>query len=496
MFRFASRGTLLLFVLGVIGGCASVPADLGREHVDALVTARGQDVEAATSELLVSLTGQPLTGEAAVRIALLNSPELQATYATLGFGAADVYEAGRIRNPVFSGALLNTDLAGERDQLTLGVAASFTDLLTLAARTRLSRGEFAALQQSVGADVLRIAADAESAYYHYVGAQQVAQLRAQVAKAGALSAALAQRFRDAGNLTPRELAIERAAASEARLMALESEAHAIAARTELATILGLSVGGAWQAPAQLRLPLTHEDDLGALLALAKTSRLDLAAARTRADVMADRLGVVNWTRWLGDLDVGVERERETDGARLTGPTVDWEIPIFNQHRDTILRANANLEIAIADVRRIAIAVDNQVRLAFAGVENARARITEYRDVLIPQRIETVARGQEEVNYMLIGIFELITLKQDEYDTYQDYLEAIRDYWLARTQLALASGTALPSRARINDQRIDVDEFIRPQSGGMDHSGHGEMDHSMHQPDSSVAPHQHNDGEST
>ena len=60
-------------------------------------------------------------------------------------------------------------------------------------------------------------------------------------------------------------------------------------------------------------------------------------------------------------------------------------------------------------------------MAYAELQNTRARVAEYRTVLIPQRVETVARAQEEVNYMLIGIFELLALKQDEYDAYQGYL---------------------------------------------------------------------------
>ena len=470
----ASHATLLIAVV-VIGGCAGVPRDLGRSGVDSLVSERGQLINDGSAESLSTLVEQPLTPLNAVRIALVNNPELQATYASLGYGAADIYEAGRISNPVFSGALLDSDESGMRDQLTFGLATSFTDLITLGARKRLSVGAFAALKQSVGAQVLRTAAQAEKSYYWYVGARQVATLRAQVAKAGALSAALAERFRDAGNLTPRELAIERAAASEARLASLEAQAAAVEARTELATVLGLSAGDVWEAPAQMHLPLQHEDELDALLALALNSRLDLAAARTQADVLADRLGVVNWTRWLGELDVGAERERETDGVKLTGPTIDWEVPIFNQHRDVLLRADADLQVAIAEVHRLLTAVDNEVRLAHARVENAKARVQEYRDILIPQRIESVARGQEEVNFMLIGIFELISLKQEEYDTYQGYLEAIRDYWLARTELSLASGTALPSSAHSNDKKVDVEEFVRPQSGGMDHSGHGSME---------------------
>ena len=70
-----------------------------------------------------------------------------------------------------------------------------------------------------------------------------------------------------------------------------------------------------------------------------------------------------------------------------------------------------------------------------------------------------------------GIFELIALKQDEYDTYQAYLEAIRDYWLARAELTFAAGTTLPSSAQIEDRKIGVDELVRPAPGGGNHSQH-------------------------
>ena len=125
-------------VLLALSGCASVPADLGRGDVDALIQARGQPLDAsasieASAELLRSLTAAPLTPDSAVRIALINSPSLKAVYAELGFAAANVYEAGRIRNPIFSGALLDSSASGERDQLTLGLVGSFTDLITLPA---------------------------------------------------------------------------------------------------------------------------------------------------------------------------------------------------------------------------------------------------------------------------------------------------------------------------------------------------------------------------
>jgi cobalt-zinc-cadmium efflux system outer membrane protein len=465
---------MLPILLAVLTGCAGLPQENGRGTVDQLLLDRGTPVDAANAQLLATLTGDTLTPQSVIRIALINNPDLQSTYASLGFGAANVYAAGRIRNPVLGVSVLSPSRSEERDQVTFGLVASFTDLITLPARSRLAAGEFAALQQAVGAEVLAVAAQTEMAYYDYVRAQQVAALRTQIATAGALSSALATRFGEAGNMPPRELALEHAAASQARLAAMEADAATYSARTALATLLGLSVADGWVVPAQLPLPVAQEDALDSLLLLAEQSRLDLAAARTRAEVRVDQVGVVNWTRWLGELDVGFERERESGGGSLSGPSLGWEIPIFNQHEDALLRADTELQLAIQDVRRATLDVQNSVRLAYANLNTARARVVEYQDVLIPQRIATVVAAQQEFSFMLIGAFELIALKQDEYDTYQGYFEAIGDYWVARAELGLAIGTALPSNARIGDTSIDAEQFIKPAAGAMDHSAHGAM----------------------
>ena len=483
----------VVFVL--VGGCVTLPADLGRSDVEALLEARGQATDQAESteavaQMVKSLHAEPLTPTRAVRLALINNPHLEATYAQLGFATADVYEAGRISNPVFSGSLLDSNAAGEIQQRTLGLAVSFTDLITLRSRKRLSEAAYVVAKQSIGAEVMAIAVETERAYHRYVGALLVAELREQVAKAGELSAALAERYRDAGNLTARELALGRAASSEARLEVLEAAAAAYESRAVLASMMGVSVAGHWTAPAQFMVPPDSVGELDTLLAVAHESRLDLKAAYSRVELLAERRGVVNWMRWLGDIDIGAERERETDGTRLSGPTLDLEIPIFNQHRDKLLRADAELQIAVAEARLVSNDVNNSVRLAFAAIENASARVLEFRDVLIPQRMAAVERAQEEVNYMLIGIFELISLKQDEYDAYQGYLEAVRDYWLARANLSEAVGNSLPGPADTSNEVIGVEDLIRPGAAGKGHSehdsaqGHGErdsapVDHSKH-----------------
>ncbi len=83
----------------------------------------------------------------------------------------------------------------------------------------------------------------------------------------------------------------------------------------------------------------------------------------------------------------------------------------------------------------------------------REIVETHRDALIPQRESVVARSQEQQNYMIIGVFELIQAKRQEYDAYQSYLEAIRDYWVARTDLMRAVGARLPSESTLMDAPV-------------------------------------------
>lgn len=475
----------ILFLAGpaaaaLLAGCTSVPSDLGQRGVSDLATERGlepsllspMDGEAAKAALLSG----PLTLESAVRIALTHNPDLRDRYAALGLAAADVYEAGRVRNPVLSASALSSDAAGDGTKTAFGLVGSFVDLVTLPARSRYAKTEFEAVKQDLAGAVLNTSADASAAYFAYAGARQTFALRERISKAATLSADLAQRFSDAGNITPRELAVEQAAASEARLAALEAAAMLAEARNRLGAVLGVSTGEAWDVPAQLQALPEFETDLPEYINLARVNRLDVSAARLRADAVAVRAGVTDWSSWLGSLDVGAEFERETDGTELTGGGIEWEIPIFSQNRDQRLRANAELERAVIEVARATLASDNDVQLAYAAMTNARARAKEYRDRLIPARLAASQRAQEEQNYMLIGVFEVVSIREQEFDAYQGYLEAIRDYWLARIELARATGTAMPISEPSDGGVLDVEDFTRPAPAmSMDHGHHGGHD---------------------
>lgn len=473
---------LSALLAALLSGCASVPSDWGRADVAQLTDARGRslpqvaDAQAYTREVL----SRPLTPEIAVQVALLNSPALRAETARLGFAAAEVYDAGRLANPVFSATRLSPgDPAAANAQLTLGIAINFVNLLFLPANTRFANTRFEAAKLSVAAAAMDLASDVEAAYYEAVGAEQLAQMRETVVKAARASAQLAQRFFEAGNISRRERAVEQAAASQAQLDALSARAAAVEARSDLNRRMGLSAAqDSWPLDARLAEPLKRDEDLNALLKLAADSRLDVASARANAEALSARFGLERSTRLINGIQIGVEREKDFDGTINVGPTLELELPLFNwgggrvaAARAALMQAEAELDIAVLDS-------GNEVKRAHARLASAKARAESYRSALIPQREDVVARMQEEVNYMLIGVFELIVAKQQEYDAYAGYLQAVRDYWMARTALTRAVGRRLPGSEQPAAPTLDPAELTQPKGGGMERSGHDMKDMEM------------------
>jgi len=467
----------------LLSGCASIPSDWGRSDVADLARSHGRSAPDGSEAAAFTRQAldRPLTPEIAVQLALLNNPGLRRDTAELGFAAAQVYDAGRLANPVLSAVRLSPgDSAAANASLTLGIAVNFVNLLFLPANSRFAGAQFESAKLSLASRTLDLASEVEAAYYEAVGAEQLAQMREAVAKAARASAGLGQRFFDAGNISRRELAMEQASASQAELDALAARAEAIEARSKLHRLMGLSSSqDVWALEARLAEPLPREDNLDALIKLAAESRLDVAGARKNAEALATRFGLERRTRLINGIQIGVEREKDFDGSINVGPTLELELPLFNWGGGRVAAAQASLAQAEASLDEAVLDSGNEVKLAYAKLVSAKTRAERYRDALIPQREAVVARMQEEVNYMLVGIFELLVAKQQEYEAYAGYLEAVRDYWIARAELTQAVGRRLPSSDQPVEATLYPAELTRPKGAPMDHSSHAMpgMDHS-------------------
>lgn len=191
----------------LLAGCATVQPGLDPPQINKLLAARGapelgweKNSSGADAALVTQWLAEPMTAERAVRVAMLRSPRLQDEYARLGLARADIMEAVQIANPRFTIGRLDA-LGGPGNQLSLGLAMPLVDLLVLPARARLARSDFERAKLAIAASVLGVGFDVESAWYEYVGALQVSDMRAAVASALDVSAELARRYHAAGNIS-------------------------------------------------------------------------------------------------------------------------------------------------------------------------------------------------------------------------------------------------------------------------------------------------------
>jgi cobalt-zinc-cadmium efflux system outer membrane protein len=453
----------------LLAGCAGTPRrDTAR--IDELITARGGSIPTwsatdADAARVSELLREPLTLQRAVDLAFLRNAQIRATYAEIGIAEADLLEASRPRNPRIGYVSLEEQGSGAK-QITRSISLGFADLLLLPSRARLARGEMERSRELVGSALLELEAQVKTAWFEHVGALQVAEMRRAVSEAAAASSEYAQRLRDAGNLPAKALALEMAAATEARVAASRARAEAVRTRATLAGLLGVSLRESWQVPKQLPAPLAAMTARPAggdwqqkIVDGALATRLDVSAARREVDTLSGALGLTRRWRWLGDIEVGYERESETDGARLRGPSLAIELPIFNQNQSGVLRARSELEAAQARLSALELSVRNDVAAGLDHLASASEIAEAYRTALIPQRETIVARTQEEANYMLAGTFELIQARREEFDAYQEYLEAVRDYWTARTELRRLAGGALPGDEMQPESTVGVDAVL-------------------------------------
>lgn len=476
MASFQSSPWVRLCAAGIVSvslaGCAVAPAR-GTKDIDQAIAARGLPAAQWKPSALgadENANKEPLTLERALVLAFNGSPRVQELYAELGIAQADVIEASRISNPRLGYSSLTGD--GER-QVTRSIAITFTDLLLLPSQSRLAASTFEGSRNRVAASLIELASEVEGAWFEYVSAQQIAQMRRLVSESTNASAEYATRLRDAGNISPRNYSLELAAATVARIASARATSETARARNQLANLIGLRTQDPWQVPKELPAIPETKEAAGDFLAAAEQGRLDLSASRTEVEVAERTLKFLRRWRWLGVIEVGYERETEADGATLKGPDIGWEIPLFNWNQTGILRQEAELEAAKARLAAMELSIRNEVALAANELSTAREVADGYRTALLPQREAVLARTFEEFNYMLTDAFELLQAKREQFEAYEEYLEAVRDYWIARSKLRLLVGGALADDLT-GGTTIGVESLIappKPVSPSNDHSQH-------------------------
>jgi outer membrane protein, heavy metal efflux system len=447
-----------LFALGgLLSACASTSAEPAFRDTADVVEARtgrrifwnqGGAADDAVARRVRELLGHDLSIDAAIQIALLNNKELQALYEDLSIAQADLVQAGLLQNPTFSGGV-TVPVAGQDVQtgFDLGVAQDFLDLFLLSAKKKVAGAELEATKLRVGDAVLRTTFDVQTAYYMLLAAQQIHDMRRTVLEAGDAAVGLAEAQHAAGNTSDLDLVNERTLYEQLRTDVKRSEADVVAAREALTRLLGLwGPDAAFHVPSKLPDPPPAEAPLDHLEALAVGRRLDLASAHERSQALSHAAAMAKNFRFVGSPGAGVNFERSPERYTAVTPSASLQLPIFDQKQAAVARLEALVRQAQARETALAVDIRSEVRAARGRLVAMRDVVDRYAKVVVPLREQVVSLSQEHYNAMLLGAYQLLAAKQNEVNAYREFIEALRDYWVARADLERAIGTAIPSGA--------------------------------------------------
>jgi cobalt-zinc-cadmium efflux system outer membrane protein len=406
------------------------------------------DARDATLHTVRNLLKKPLTANRAAQIALLNNPGLQAVFEEVGISAAELREAGMLKNPSLDVSIRFPDRPPSATDAEEGVVFNILDLLMLPLRKHVAAGQLEIAQLHASDEALKLVAETKAAIYTLQADEQIVTRTKVMMEANTAALDLSKKQHDAGNINDLALLQQQTSNSQARIELMMAEAEVSEHREKINRLLGLrGADMEWMLSSELP-PLPAGDPMvKGLEFLAVSQRLDLAAAQREVSVQAQSLGLTKTYRFIGALDMGVDTEHNPDHSNVTGPTFRLELPVFNQGQARIARGQAGLRRAERQYESLEVDARSDVRELCSRLASKRAVAVLYRDELLPDRDAIIKLSLIHYNGMLLGAYDLFTAKTEELHTARDYVEALRDYWITRAELECVVGGRLEANSK-------------------------------------------------
>jgi len=420
-----------------------LPRELGRE-VDTI----GSDVEWRTGanpprsddlrmeesiqEEVGRLLSEPVTEEAAVRIALLNNRRLRVLYEEVGVRRAQLEQAGLLPNPALSA---NVKFFSSGTEVEIGLVQSLVDVLWIPLRERVAKTRLEEARASLGRSLVGLIFEVRRTHLDALRSRREMDLDRNLVDVAEAALGLTLQLHDAGNTTDLELARARARAARARLDLAEAEAMQNEERESLNVLLGLfGSATAWTLTPVLP-PLPAGDDLEAdVESRAISMSFDLREARARVDAAAQEADLGSWETLLPDLDLGIDAKKEAGSGWGLGPAGAIVLPIFDSGQARKVGDEAKVRQALAHYWATAVEIRSAARRLRDRHRSLASRADYLREIHGPLRTGVVRETVRNYNAMQIGAFEVLAVRREELDAERETLLAQSEALRARLDL--------------------------------------------------------------
>ncbi len=466
------RAVIGLVIAGILSPAAFASTKNSIKNVDKIIkTQTGVETDltrnipdADVQEEIRKILSDPLIVDGAVKIALLNNPSVKADLAQLGISQADMIQAGLLHNPKFSGFMRKSNQEGRNTNTEFEVKQDVMDLLFWPLRKRLANTQFRQAEYDLAKTILDFIKEVRLNFYTWQASEHMLAMRRDHFKAEEAALELAQRQKAAGNINILELEQQKGIYYQVKTDLQRSELEANMAAQILRNLLGLTKSELeWISRESLPDLSSDNFSLNDLEEKAMANRIDLAVKRQEMKGLEQSLTMAQLDV-IPSVEGGYHWEKETDGNKIKGPVFEADVPVFDRKQADRLRAHSRIESGRKQLEALEAQIRLEVRLAYEQLTADRAMTETYREA-IPVRQEILKQTLYHYNYMLKGVYDLLRAKQEEINAQHDYIVALRDYWMARSELEHAIGVSLPV------ERPNVKNIEKPREPVMEHEHH-------------------------
>ena len=377
----------------------------------------------------------------------MNNRGLQAKFGDLGIAESELVRAGRLKNPSLSFGRMS---GGGGVEIERTVLFDILGLLTMPMAKEVGQQRFEQAQYQAAYDAVSLAADVRRAYFDAVAAQELAKFYEQVKETADVSNELAKRMLQAGNFNKLAQMREQAFYADATAQLARAQHQAAAQREKLIRLLGL-YGEQLNFRLPQRLPELPKQVLEPQNAeqTAMDKRLDVQMAKRAAEATAKSLHLTNATRMVNVLDVAYKNKSESGAPRANGYEIELELPLFDFGSTRAARAQATYMQAVNRTAEVAVNARSEVREAYSAYRTAYDLAQHYRDEVVPLRKRISEENLLRYNGMLIGVFELLADAREQVAGVTGYVQALRDFWVAETNLQTALTARSPAAGSVS-----------------------------------------------
>lgn len=373
------------------------------------------------------------------QMALKANPTLAQAEASIRVAEGKRVQAGLPPNPIigYSGEELAYRAIGEKSEHL----AFIEQTIPLGGKLRKSRAIFAQeklqTEQIAVAQKQRILNGVRVLYYRALGAQQLIEVRTELAKLARDAVKVTGELFNVGQADRPDVAQIRIEAERAALDLIMAENEQAQVWLELSAVVGSPSLKPARLVGELEKNLPTLDAQTLLQQLLSNSpeikraqtgveRARAVITRAKAEVAPDLFlrGAIGYNREL--------LEKELPNARRTGPEssveVGLRIPLFNRNQGGIAAATAELDVAEREVQRLELVLRARFASSYRSYLNALRVASQYEKQIVPQAQSAYDMFLKNFRGMAAAYPQVLIAQRTLFQVRADYIAALVDTW--------------------------------------------------------------------